>query len=39
LEVRKYNWTKINEKICEEYFYNRFYLLNPTIEKVAQGYD
>jgi len=31
------NWNKINSKICNGYFKNRFYLLNTTIRELSEA--
>ena len=37
LENSIQNWNQINQNICHNYFKKRFYLLDPTISKLAQG--
>ena len=39
IQSNSMNWSKINTKICHGYFRKRFYLLEPTMNKLSAGQD
>ena len=37
IQSKSLNWSKINIKICHGYFRKRFYLLQPSMNKLSAG--